>query len=109
PDVMASSVDTLVTVKGRQHLVFSRLTFTGSNGDAFFISDAGDIRVSACRILFSSLDGVDVTKSTGIVLDHLSIDHSDDDGIDLFASGSTVSDCIIRHSGNIPGMGNPER
>ena len=109
PDVMASSVDTLVTVKGRQHLVFSGLTFTGSNGDAFFISDAGDIRVSACRILFSSLDGVDVTKSTGIVLDHLSIDHSDDDGIDLFASGSTVSDCIIRHSGNIPGMGNPER
>jgi len=108
PDVLASSVDTLVSIRGKQYLVFKGLTFSGSNGNAFFLSDAANITVSFCRILFSSQDGVCAIRSSNLTLDHLSIDHSDDDGISIIGTGSLVTDCTVRHSGNVPGMGNPE-
>lgn len=108
PDILASSVDTLVSIRHKQYLVFKGLTFQGSNGNAFFLSDAANITVSFCRIFFSSLDGVCAVRSTNVTLDHLSIDHSDDDGINIIGSGNMVTDCTIRHSGNVPGMGNGE-
>jgi len=108
PDIMASSVDTLVSIRNKQYLVFKGLTFLGSNGNAFFLSDAANITLSFCRILFSSLDGVCAIRSTNLTLANLSIDHSDDDGVSIIGTGSMVTDCTVRHSGNVPGMGNPE-
>lgn len=108
PDVMASSVDTLVSIRGKQNLVFTGLTFTGSNGNAFFLSDAVNVTVSFCRIDFSALDGVFAIRSNQLTLSHVTIDHSNDNGVNISGQGDVVSDCIVRHSGNIPGMGNPE-
>jgi parallel beta-helix repeat protein len=107
-DIMASIVDTLVSIRGKQNLVFSGLSFTGSNGHAFFLSDASNITVSACRISFSSLDGICAIRSSKLNLSHLVIDRSNDNGIDVSGQDNIISDCIVRHSGTIPGMGNPE-
>jgi parallel beta-helix repeat protein len=107
-DILASSIDTLVSVRNKQYLVFKGLTFQGSNGNAFFLSDAANITISYCRILFSSLDGVCAIRSTNLTLMNLAIDHSDDNGISIMGTGSLVTDCTVRHSGNVPGMGNPE-
>jgi parallel beta-helix repeat protein len=108
PDIMASSVDTLVSIRNKQYLMFKGLTFLGSNGNAFFLSDAANITISFCRILYSASDGVCAIRSTNLTLANLSIDHSDDDGISIIGTGSLVTDCTVRHSGNVPGMGNPE-
>jgi parallel beta-helix repeat protein len=108
PDVMASSVDTLVVIRGKQALAFQGLTFMGSNGNAFYIADASHIRISSCRIVFSSLDGVDAIRSNDLVLDHLNVDHSNDNGISVSGTGNLVTDCVVRRSGTIPGMGNSE-
>jgi parallel beta-helix repeat protein len=108
PDVMASSVETLVTIQGKQHIVFTGLTFTGSNGNAFNLSDAANIVLSSCRIDFTSLDAVNAIRSNNLTLSHLTVDHSNDNGINISGQSNTVSDCMVRHSGNIPGMGNAE-
>jgi parallel beta-helix repeat protein len=108
PDVMASSVETLVTIQGKQHIFITGLTFTGSNGNAINFTDAADIMVSECRIYFSSLDGINAIRSNHLTLSHLTVDHSNDNGINLSGQNNVVSDCIVRHSGNFPGMGNPE-
>ncbi|HEV3413535.1 MAG TPA: right-handed parallel beta-helix repeat-containing protein [Puia sp.] len=108
PDVMASSVETLLTIHGKQDIVITGLTFTGSNGNAIDLADAGNIVITSCRIFFSSLDAVNVVRSNNVMLSHLTIDHSDNNGIDVSGQNNTVSDCAVQHSGEIPGMGNPE-
>ena len=107
-EVLASSIDTLVSIRNRQYLVFTGLAFSGSNGNAFFLSNSSNITISYCRILFSSLDAVNGTGSNNLTLAWLSIDHSDDNGINIFGNGNMVTDCTIRHTGNIPGAGNGE-
>src|SRR5579872_3492007 len=109
-DVDASSVDTLVVISGKQNLVFTGLTVEGSNGNAFFLTNASNITISNCRILFTSQDAVLALKSNDLVLDHLYIDHSNDDGVCfLGGSGSRIIDCTIKRTGTVPGMGNFER
>ena len=107
-DVMASCADNLLTIQGKQYLVFTGLTFKGSNGDAIVIRNGANIVITSCRIYFSSLDAVDATQSSNVTLSHLTIDHSNNNGIDLTGQNNTVSDCTVRHTGNIPGMGNPQ-
>jgi parallel beta-helix repeat protein len=107
-EVLASSVDTLVSIRSRQYLVFAGLTFSGSNGNAFFLLNSSNITISHCRILFSALDAVNGTGSNNLMLAGLSIDHSNDNGINIFGNGNMVTDCTIRHTGNIPGAGNGE-
>ncbi len=109
PDVMASSVETLIVIQGKQNLTFTGLTFTGSNGNAFSISDAANINILSCRIYFSSIDGVNAVRSHNLTLSQLTIDHSDNNGISILdGHNNTVSDCTVRYSGSIPGMGNYE-
>lgn len=108
-DVMASSVDTLLTVRGKQNLSFLALTFAGSNGDAIFLSDAANITISSCNIVYSALDAVDAIRSNNLTLSHLIVDYSDNNGISISnGQNNVVSDCAVRHSGTIPGMGNPQ-
>lgn len=106
PDVEASSVETLVTVQGKQDLVFTGLCFSGSNGNVFTLADAANITISWCQIKFASLDGVNAVRSNNIQLTHLNIDQSNDNGVDLVGQNNTVSDCVVRHTGTVPGMGN---
>lgn len=107
-DIYASSIETLVTIKGQHYLVFQGLSFIGSNGNAFSLTDASNITISGCRIYFASLDAVNAVRSNSLVLSDLTIDHSDDDGINIDGSGNTITDCVIKHSGCVPGMGNPQ-
>ena len=107
-EVLASSIDTLVSIRNRQYLVFTGLNFSGSNGNAFFLSNSSNITISYCRIRFSALDAINGTGSNNLMLAGLSIDHSDDNGINIFGDGNMVTDCTIRHTGNIPGAGNGE-
>lgn len=108
PDVMASSIENLLTIQGKQNLVFADLTFSGSNGDAIVLKNSSNITVSGCRIFFASLDGVSAVQANNLVLSHLTVDHCNNNGIDIKGQNNTVSDCVVRHSGNFPGMGNPE-
>ena len=105
-DIMASGADTLVTIRNKQYLVFTGLSFMGSNGNSFFLSDAANITISFCRIFYSSLDGVYAIRSNNLTLSNLTIDHSSDNGINILGTGNSVTDCVVRHSGCIPGMGN---
>ena len=107
-DVLASSVETLLTIQGKQNLVFSDLNFMGSNGNAISLTDAAYILITSCTIHFSSLDGVNAIRSNNLTLTHMTVDHSNDDGIDLVGQKNTVADCRVRYSGTFPGMGNPE-
>jgi parallel beta-helix repeat protein len=108
PNIMASSVDPLVDIKGRSYLVFKGLSFLGSNGNGFSLADAANIVISYCRIFFAGLDGIDGTHANNLTIDHVAIDYSNDCGILLNGSGSQITDCAIRHSGTIPGMGRGE-
>lgn len=109
PDVMASSVDTLLTVRGKQNLAFLALTFTGSNGNAISLSDAANITIASCNIVYSALDAVNAVRSNNLTLSHLTVDYSNDKGISISTGqNNMVSDCTVRHSGTIPGMGNSE-
>jgi parallel beta-helix repeat protein len=109
PDVMASCVDTLLTVRGKQNLSFLALTFSGSNGDAIFLSDASNITISSCNIVYSALDAVNAVRSNNLTLSHLTVDYSDNNGISISnGQNNVVSDCTVRRSGTIPGMGNPQ-
>jgi parallel beta-helix repeat protein len=107
-EVLASSIDTLVSIRNRQYLVFTGLAFSGSNGNAFSLGNSSNITISNCRILFSSLDAVSGTGLNNVTLAGLFIDHTDDNGINIFGNGNMVTDCTIRHTGNIPGAGNGE-
>jgi parallel beta-helix repeat protein len=106
PDVLVSTVETLLTVQGKQNLVFTGLCFSGSNGNAITMADAVNITVMWCQIHFASLDGVNAIRSNNLMLTHLTVDQSGDDGIDLVGQNNTVSDCIVRNTGTVPGMGN---
>ena len=108
PDVMASSIENLLSIQGKQNLVFTDLTFSGSNADAIVMKNASKITITGCRITFASLDGVDAVQSNNLTLSHLTVDHCNNNGIDIKGQNNTVSDCVVRHSGNFPGMGNPE-
>jgi parallel beta-helix repeat protein len=109
PEVMAASFDTLVNISGKAYLVFSGLDFSGSNDNGFFLSGAAHITISFCRIFFSGLDAIYSVQSADLTIDHVIIDHSNDDGINLTGSGgSRVTNCTIRNSGTLPGMGRGE-
>jgi len=98
-----------LTVRGKQNLAFLALTFEGSNGSAICLSDASNIMISSCNILFSALDGVNAVRSNNLVLSHLTVDYSNDKGISVSkGQNNMVSDCTVRHSGTVPGMGNSE-
>jgi parallel beta-helix repeat protein len=107
-DVMASSIDTLVSISGKQWLVFRGLTFLGSNGNAFSLTDASNVTIAFCGIFFSSLDAVLANRSSNLNLSNLAVEHSDNNGIDLTGSNNLITDCRVGHTGNIPGMGNAE-
>lgn len=107
-EVGASSIETLVTIQGKQDIVIDGLTFTGSNNNAIQISDASSIVIATCRIRFAAVNGVSAVRTNLLTLSHLGIDHCNNNGIDINGQNNLVSDCIVRHSGNFPGMGNAE-
>ncbi len=107
-EILASGIDTLVYIRHKVFLVFSGLVFQGSNGNGFYLDDVANIVITHCRILFSGLDGVYAIRANNLDFDNLVIDHSNDDGINLIGAGNLVSDCVVGHSGAIPGMGNGE-
>lgn len=107
-NIMASSVDPLVDIRGKNYLVFKGIAFLGSNGNGFNLANAANITISYCRIFFAGLDAIDGMQANNLTIDHDVIDYSNDCGILLNGSGSQITDCTIRHSGTIPGMGRGE-
>ncbi len=107
-DIQASSLDTLVTLRNKQFIVITGIAFLGSNGNAFYLSDATNITIANCRIFFSGLDAIKAIRSNNLTLTNLAIDHSNDNGIDVGGSGNSITGCQVDHSGSIPGMGNGE-
>lgn len=107
-NIMASSVDPLADIHGKSYLVFRGLAFLGSNGNGVNLSDAANITISNCRIFFSGLDGIDGLRANNLTIDHDAIDYSNDCGVLLNGSDNQITDCTIRHSGTIPGMGRGE-
>ena len=102
--VLASSIDTLVSIQNRQFLVFEGLNFQGANKDGFFLSGATNITLNRCRVSFSGLDGIKAVQSNNLTLSNLVVDHSNDNGILLKGAGSMVTDCRVTHTGTIPGI-----
>jgi parallel beta-helix repeat protein len=107
-DVLASSVDTLVSIHNRQFLVFEGLEFAGANSEGFFLADASNITIDHCRIFFSGLDGIRTVRSGSLTFSNLGIAYSNNDGIDINGTGNLITDCRVTHTGTIPGMGNAE-
>jgi parallel beta-helix repeat protein len=104
--VLASTVDTLVSIKGMQYIVFNGIYFQGSNNTSIFFIDASYITMTNCRIRFSGVDGIKGIRGNNVTIGNTTVEYSNNNGIDLDGDRNMIQDSRIMRTGTIPGMGN---
>ncbi|MGI8580643.1 MAG: right-handed parallel beta-helix repeat-containing protein, partial [Chitinophagaceae bacterium] len=106
-DVKASVVNTLVTSKYQNHIVFDNLTLTGSNVKTFDIYYAQNIQIKNCNILFSGTDAIIAADAQNLTLVNNIIDHTNNISIDLeyACDNSIIRYNKILNTGMFHGMG----
>jgi parallel beta-helix repeat protein len=105
---MASSVDTLVVIKGQNYLVFQGLSFQGSNLDAFNATGGTGITITGCNFAFSGLNAIKAMKVADMDVDNVSVRYSNSNSIDITGTHNTIHDNKVSYSGTVAGMGAPE-
>ncbi|HEY4936709.1 MAG TPA: right-handed parallel beta-helix repeat-containing protein [Puia sp.] len=103
--IKASQVDTLVNISKRQYIVFNGIFFQGSNKEEIYLFQAAYINFTDCSIRFSGLSGVKSIQSNNLTFLRVTVEYSNNNGIDLNGSRNLVQDCHIVRTGIFPGTG----
>jgi len=110
--VEVSTVDRLVSMTSRNHLVFQDLAFKGSNAEAIYGNSVTDIAIQSCDISFAGTYAIYINTATDVKIEKNTILDSLSDGVYVRTSmsgGISVTDNRIERSGLVIGMSQGSR
>lgn len=106
--VKASTVDTLVNAGNRSFITMSRLSFEGANISGFFSRNGSDITIRYCNFTSIGKKAIQVWNSPDVLIDHVNTNYILSNAIQVRNKGKqnvTISNCLIKNTGTIIGMG----
>jgi parallel beta-helix repeat protein len=104
--VEASSVDTLVTVHGHDHVAFDGLALRGANARGFLVDTATDVTIRSADILFSGATALYASGTDGLTLESSLLQDSNNTGVYVRASrNAVVRSNVVRRTGVLRGGG----
>lgn len=101
------TVDRIVSMQSRTHLVFTDLAFKGSNAEAIYGNSVTDVAIQSCDIMYAGTYAIYINASNEIKIDHNTITESISDGVyfrNSMGGDITITDNKISRSGLIIGM-----
>lgn len=104
--VRISAVDTLAHVRARSYIVFSHLSFEGSNMLGM-ITNNSRIVLKHCDFLYNGINGLSAYNTFSLLADSCRFDHTQNNAIYLapHCMNTVLQYCIIKNTGTMPGMG----
>lgn len=105
--VQASVTDTLVAIRAQSNIVFSNLSFLGSNEETFQFYNVQNITVRDCDIRFSGANGISVSSGSGVILEGNRISETNNVAVYCVNNcmNTVIRDNAVKNAGIYPGMG----
>lgn len=104
--IRIGSVDTLVNITSRNHLLFLNLNFEGADTTAFAINNATNVRIQNCNFLYSGIDAINARNSHQVVIESCSFEQTNNNAVRITdCNYSEVRNSSIRNTGLMAGMG----
>lgn len=109
--VKTAAVDTLVYLNKVDNILINNLSFQGSNKTAVQISDAQNINIQNCDFDYSGYNAITGSSkknsSPGFKIENCTINHSNNNAIDLdwSFSNASIKNNSIKNTGTMAGMG----
>lgn len=110
--VDVSTVDRLVSMTSRNHLVFQDLALKGSNAEAIYGNSVTDIVIQSCDISFAGAYAIYINTATDVKIEKNTILDGLSDGVYVRTSmsgGISVTDNRIERTGLVIGMSQGSR
>lgn len=106
-NIKASTINTLVTVKNQDNIVFYGLCFKGANEKAFDLYYAQNIQIQHCSVVYSGIDGITGSSATDLSVSNTYFNFNNNSAIDLDynCNYSSIRYNYIANTAIIPGMG----
>lgn len=108
-NVKLATRDTLVYIVNKSYITFDGLTFTGSNGQAFYLGNTSHLTIKNCSFDFN-YNGIKGYQfggtSSNVLIDSCDFDHTNNNSIDLTSefAGATITNNSIRNTALFEGM-----
>ena len=106
--VKAAVVTNIITITSKSAVTIQDLTIEGANADGITTSASSSINITNCTVQFSGDDGIAMSAhstSNTNVIDGCTVTDSNNRGIWLQSSASTIKNSTITNSGMLVGMG----
>lgn len=107
-NVKLATRDTLVYIVNKNYIIFDGISFTGANGQAFYLGNAGHLTIQNCSFDFNynAIAGKQFGgSSSNFLINNCTFNHTNNNAIDLpleFA-GATITNNIIKNTGMLEG------
>ncbi len=104
--VRAANINTLVTVRKQQYIVFENLSFEGADVRGFDLYYSQNISIKNCDISYSGMDAIDGFNSGNLLVENCKISNSNNNALDLIGTcnDSQIKNNVIKNSGIYAGM-----
>jgi parallel beta-helix repeat protein len=108
-NVYVPTIDTLVNINGRNNIIFTDISFEGSNEATFGIRYSSHVYIINCNIDFSGINAI-ITRGGScdfFKFINSKINHTNNNAIDLGGNSPNclISNSIIKNTGIFAGMG----
>ena len=108
-NVRLATKDTLVYIVNKNYITFDGLSFTGANGQAFYIGNARNLTIKNCGfdLNYNAIAGKQFGgSSSNLLIDNCIFNHTNNDAINLPSefAGATITNNVIKNTGMLPGL-----
>lgn len=108
-NVKLATRDTLVYIVNKSYITFDGLSFTGANGQAFYLGNASNLTIKNCTFDFNynAIAGYQFGgSSSNLLIDSCTFNHTNNNAINLPSefAGATITNNTIKNTGMISGL-----
>ena len=107
-NIQVSAVDTLINIGSSNYINVNNISFEGGNVAAIYAAYAGNLTVQSCDMNSMGGKGILFFDCPNVLIDGVTTNNVLCGSIDVTSrteGNATVSNCIIKNNGMIPGMG----
>lgn len=108
-NVKLATRDTLVYIVNKSYITFDGISFTGANGQAFYLGNASHLTIKNCSFDFNynGIKGYQFGgSSTNMLIDSCTFDHTNNNAIELPSefAGATITNNTISNTAIFEGL-----
>ena len=105
-NVVASTINVLVSINNQSNLVFENIVFTGSTANTFFIKNAQNIRLNNCELNFAGGNAITADNVNALTIENSAFNYTNNIAFNgVYCTNALLKNNTVNCTGIFAGMG----